>query len=302
MAGTRVALDGNHIAAWYFTEAGPTFVNAVNPGTFDMTQANSPKTQAVSPFGLQSGIANEGTNSARHGAVTSNNGPTSATSAITMEFWIYWRATNNTGFTQHWFNKQQTTGVWSGTFAEHGFQNRQFASQPEQWDAFVRTNGTSPSLTMDASMMFPLNDWAHVGFTYDSGVGSNNFNVYLNGDLIGFATGSGAIQYGTGPWFIGAVPAGSGNNEEQASVMADCRVSNIARPASYFRNVYQQGRLAIGGAIVTRYYRLWAKYDNCATPVTWTDTQVSLANAPDNPCSPGTGTLSNPIILHTWEA
>jgi hypothetical protein len=219
-------------------------------------------------------------------------------SALTMDFWLYWRV-YSLSQAQHWFNKQQATGTWSDTFAEHGFQNRTYSGNPEQMDVFCRTSGSSPSVLLDSYRIFPLYEWAHIGFTYDSAAGGNNFIVYLNGDVVATAAGTGTLAYGSGPWFVGAIPGGSNANEEMAAAIADARISNIARPLSYFQNIYSQGMLKLSTSITKRYYKLWAKYNNCSTTVEWIDTAVNLTNVPANPCGGGFVNVG-PVVLDTW--
>lgn len=105
-----------------------------------------------------------------------------------------------------------------------------------------------------------------------------------------------------GYWMMGAVPAtGSATKEEANYSVQDLRIANIARPLSYFKNIYSLGVTPLTLSLLTRYFKLRAYDTSCLTPtaVTWIDTQISLANAPAFPCS---GPYSVPEVIDTWLA
>lgn len=106
-----------------------------------------------------------------------------------------------------------------------------------------------------------------------------------------------------GGWFIGAVPpylvTSSTNKEEGNYMIQDIRIANVARPLSYFREIYKIGILPTSLSSATQYYKLRAYDLACSTPtpVVWVDTSVSLDNAPAFPCG---GPYSDVEVLDTW--
>lgn len=60
--------------------------------------------------------------------------------------------------------------------------------------------------------------------------------VYLDGQLAVTCVRTGAIDYGTnGPWYIGA---NSDNSGGLNGFIDDVRVATVARPLSYFQNIW----------------------------------------------------------------
>ena len=60
---------------------------------------------------------------------------------------------------------------------------------------------------------------------------------------------SGAIDYGTagnrGQWYVGGIP-GTTTNQDSPIIVQDIRVANVARPQSYFQNIYYNGMFVNG--------------------------------------------------------
>lgn len=106
-----------------------------------------------------------------------------------------------------------------------------------------------------------------------------------------------------GGWHIGAVPpylvTSSSNKEEGNYMISDIRIANVARPLSYFQEIYRVGVLPVELTSAIQIYKLRAYDLGCSepTPVTWVDTEISLTNAPDPPCG---GPYSDVEVLDTW--
>jgi len=307
MVGIRVNPDGYDIVVWKLDDAAAPFINSSTSGSApshavsDLATlsngTNPPKLQQPSPFaayGTNSAILFTGSNSAspRNYILGANNFEPQA--PVTFSCWIYLRIYSN-GLTQHYFAKQHTVNVWSGTFAQVELQNRTYTSQPSAFDLFIAPT-SGGAIVLDASNTIPLNTWCHVGLVYD---GSFVYG-YLNGNLVGQVASTGAINYGNhGPWFFGGVPAGSGGVEEGAYSICDFRVANIVRPQSYFQDIYRKAIMPLSdGQPVTTYYKLRAYDISCSTPtaVYWVSTSIDYASAPSAPC----GSLGTIEILDTW--
>jgi hypothetical protein len=315
MVGIRVAPDNNDIVVWRLDEATAPFVNSSTSGSAPshlvsdlatisgtiFTQQPSP----FAPFGPNSAVQFSGNQSSSPRNFISGANNFLPQPPITISFWYYQRAYNSSGLTQHGVCKQTTTGVWSGvTFSSIAMaQNRQFASLPTQFDFFYLTNasGAGGSAIAVQDFNIPLNTWSHVGATYDG----TTVLSYINGNNVAsvVASPTGNIFYsGTpGPWFMGAIPSGSGSPEEPSAGYCDVRVANVIRNQAYFQNIYQNATLnysGTGGLVVT-YYKMRA-YDvlYTTTAVYWVGTSISYAGAPASPSGSGLGPIE---VLETWK-
>lgn len=307
MAGIRVDPDGYDIVVWKLDDAAAPFVNSSTSGsapshavsdlaTLSGTGVGAPKLQQPSLFsgtGNNTAVLFTGNNASapRNYILGANN--VEPQQPVTFSFWLYIRTYSN-GFTQHFFAKQHTAGVWSGTFAQIELQNRTYTSQSTAFDLFLAPT-SGGALILDAANNIPLNVWCHVGLSYD---GSFVYG-YLNGNLIGQTAASGPINYGNhGPWFFGG-PLGSGSVEEGAYSICDFRIANVVRPQSYFQDIYRKAVMPLtNGQPVTTYYKLRAYDTSCSTPtaVYWVSTNIDYTNAPSAPC----GSLGPIEILDTW--
>lgn len=316
MVGIRIAPDNSDIVVWKLDEATAPFVNSsTSPSAISTAISNlntisgTVSTQQPSPFaasGPGSAVQFTGNNSGSPRNFISGANNFLPQPPITISCWYYQRAYNSTGFTQHGVTKQTTTGVWSGvTFGSVVLaQNRQYASLPTQYDLSFTTNGSGAGGSAVAVQDFtiPLNTWTHIGMTYDG----TTILGYINGNNVSSAVTSptGNIFYsGTpGPWFMGAIPSGSGNPEECQAGFCDVRVANVIRNQAYFQNIYQNVTLNYSGTggLVTTFYRLRA-FDSLytTTAVYWTSTSISYAGAPASPSGNGLGPIE---ILETWNS
>lgn len=301
MVGIRTAPDNSDLVVWKLDESAGTFVNSSTSPSAP-SHANSDLStisgtivrQQVSPFagtGLNSALQFTATNSGAPRNFISGASTFEPTSPITISWWMNLRSYNTNGAVQHIVNKQNTAGVWSGvTFSVWTMQNQSVGSSTYS----IYSNGITSTPTY---WTMPLNNWSHVGVTYD---GSTVIN-YLNGNLVQQYAGTGAINYGGhGPWFIGSIPSGSGSPEESAVSVCDVRIANVVRNQSYFQNIYQQATLNNTGTIsvVSTFYKMRA-YDlyYTTTPFYWTDSVVSYANAPASPSGWGLGPIE---IMDSW--
>lgn len=307
MVGTRVEPDDNDIVVWKFDEAAAPFVNSsTSPSAISTAISNlttlsgNVRLQQVSPFaanGTNSAVQFSGNNSGSPRNYISGANTCEPQFPITFSTWLYLRTYNSTSATQHYWSKQHTTGNWSATFAQVGLQNRTYTGQSTAFDIFATTVTTNNNLILTSDNNIPLNTWCHIGLTYD---GSNKL-CYLNGNLIKSATSTGNINYGnSGPWFFGAIPAGSGNPEEGQYSICDFRIANIARPQSYFQEIYQKGTLNSDGqlSVFTTFYKMRA-FDLYYTKqaVYWTNSEISYNGAPTSPSGWGLGPIE---ILETY--
>lgn len=315
MVGIRIEPDNNDIVVWRLDEATAPFVNSSTSGSAPShavsdlnTLSGTVFTQQPTPFsasGPGTGIQLLGNNSSSPRNFIGGANDFLPQPPITISFWYYQRTYDSTGFTQHGLDKQTTTGVWSGVTFNSIFvaQNRRYVSLASQFDFGFVTNssGAGGNAIAVQDVTVPLNTWSYIGVTYDG----TTLLSYINGNNVGSATASptGNIYYsGTpGPWFIGAIPSGSGNPEEGQFGMCDVRVANVVRNQAYFQNIYQNAILNFSGAggFITTYYKL-RSFDVLftSTPVYWISTEISYVGAPASPSGNGLGPIE---VLETWK-
>lgn len=312
----RVPPDANDEIVWKLDEPSAPFVNSgtlapahdlLTLSSATYTGLPNPRLQVEGPFGAGSfAVEFAGSQSSAPRSYISGANTYRPAAPVTWSGWIklhqYDGAPN-----QQWFAKQHTTGTWSGsTFGSPVIQNRNFASQPEQWvGAFYKSGLVYVTAgPIDITQRIPIGVWNHIGMTYDA----VDARMYLNGDLVWITAETSAILYNTtgtsGPYFFGAVPSGSGSPEEPFYSVADWRIANVARPKSYFENIYRQGqrtwtgRATLPNGGLTRYYKMKATCTTAASGyVEWVNTTADLAGVPA--CA---GILGPPLIVATWEA
>ena len=88
-----------------------------------------------------------------------------------------------------------------------------------------------------------LNQWCHIGATFSQAAGNMTVCFYMNGNLLGPAqvVASGVIDWNagsSGPWYLGQYLSGAPLD----AWFMDWRLDDgVARPAAYFKSLYQAG-------------------------------------------------------------
>lgn len=317
----RVAPDGYDILVWKLDETSGAYrntgVTSPNDTSTDLTVQNSVDRNGLSIFNTPCpnfpGTSNfpAGSSATRNSARGGNtiNPPY----PLTVSCWVNQRAYpsgNSVGFVAKAFRDTGITNTWTTPFNAISL----FNASGTDWGAALCLS-TAPTAQTTFTMTdfpIPLGQWAHIGFTYDG----YTIKLYLNGNQMITYSGavklpglsaSGTMVYtdgvnGFGPWTIGAVIAtGSPNKNEPNAQISDVRVANVARPLSYFQNIWKFGAGALNLVDATQYYKLRAYDLACTepTPVFWVDTEISLTNAPAFPCG---GPYSDPEVIDTWWA
>jgi len=234
MMGIRTPIDANHVAAWYLDKLSYTQVNYASPGTNDMMTSASPTWPVQTPvgYGLSFTKNNECTlNTANYRPIMT---------AYTLDFWLFLRG-NWIGNGLYLFCKQ---GV-PNTNVTHGFYMRTTGIITVVVTTFNggKINGEpvyiSNYFNLDLRYC-TVNRWMHLGMTYDPTWESNNLNVYANGDLIYTQLFPEELCYQeTNLWESSSIPGVPFT--AMIGAVSDLRISNIARPRSYFRNIFESG-------------------------------------------------------------
>lgn len=235
----RVAPDSNDVFVLLLNDGPGTHINTGTLGSAgNLTDYGSPISGATGVFGSNGyyvvGLANT---SSRDGCDGANSVVVSP--QISMSGWVFPRKTSSTSFFSQLWSKQYVFNNFVAPFVTFG--SEMFSDGSGQFNIYITINGSRSQISSGASYPLQAGRWCHVGGTWDG----TTLKSYLNGNLIGtLVPTAGTIDYdgaNTGPWFIGGVPAGSGNNQNGGFIYSDFRVANIARPQSYFANIYFQG-------------------------------------------------------------
>lgn len=318
MVGTRIAPDNNDIVVWKLDEAAAPFVNsstspsALSHAVSDLTTlSGTVLRQQPSPFaasGTNSCISFTGNQSGSPRNFVSGANGVQPQPPFTVSVWVMIRNYDTSNLTQHGLAKQQNTNTWSGTsfssinVAQNERYNGSGIANTASFDFSIITTssnvGGNARCTSDNTIN--LYNWSHIGLSYDG----TTVLSYINGNNVGMAISSptGNVYYGTtpGPWFMGAIPGGSGSPEECNMSFCDARIANVIRPQSYFQNIYKSAMLNPSTYItLNRYYKLRVYDLSCSppTPIIWTDISPTIANVPSSPCG---GPLSQLEILETY--
>ena len=150
--------------------------------------------------------------------------------SISLDCWIY--TIGNGGPSQYIFTK--------------GYDNA-WGTHQDSIDLSLSSNGLIAYTVIDLGTSQPYaqtaitwNVWHHLGMSYDG----TTLSLYLDGELASSGHYPGSIDWGTHQdWVLGCNHLPLLRDEWYDGQIADARVSNIARPASYFRNIWETAEL-----------------------------------------------------------
>ena len=215
-AGARIAPDANTILAYYCNETAGTTIT--NYGTLASADATIAGTYRLGDLGLYAG----GTPAIRLAGVAGTTIlktgiSTGALTAASLELVCM-------------------LGVSSATTQAMVVLNDNTASPNTHGFQIFTASGTlycGASTTSFANATVAIPSYysrMHIGMSWDGSLGSNNISMYINGALVAQATKSGTMNSLT-KLAIGCDPASA---LQMSGVVADVRLSNIARSQSYF--------------------------------------------------------------------
>ncbi len=232
----RIEPDGNDVLVHFMNDTAGTHINAGTAGSAgNFTDYGSPIFGATGPLGDAIYIPSSYLVNARNGSGGANN--VLVTPHVSLSGWVLMRRATN--YAAEIFNKQYFLNGWSSPFLTFGFQTH--SSNDGQCDLYITLNGTlQTQVRTPAAFPMPIGKWCHIGGTWDG----TTVRFYVNGSLSASSNFAGTIDYGTagnrGQWYVGGIP-GSGTNQDSPVIVQDIRVANIARPQSYFANIYYNG-------------------------------------------------------------
>lgn len=238
----RILPDGNDVMVMLLNESGPTRTNAGTLGSAgDWTDYGSPVSDAQGLLGDAMYIPSSYLVNARNGSGGANDAL--ITPNVSISGWIFLR--RGTNFPGEIFNKQYFLNGWSNPFLTFGFQTH--TTSDGQCDLYITTTATfqgsgtlQTALRTPSSYPIPIGRWSHIGGTWDG----TTLKFYINGVLSTSVNYSNVIDYGTagnrGEWYAGGIP-GSTTNQDAPIIVQDVRIANVARPQSYFADIYYNG-------------------------------------------------------------
>lgn len=233
----RVLPDGNDVMVLQFDDAGPTHINTGSAGS------SGNWTDYGNPVNGAQGLVNNNAIYIPGTIITSNTEGSGGapdllvTPNVSLSGWVFVRR-YPTGFAEI-FNKQYFLNGWSTPFLTFGFQ--MVNSQDGQTDCYITIGGVlQAALRTPTPFVLPVSRWCHLGGTWDG----STMKMYINGMLVASSPYTGVIDYGSagnrGLWYVGSIPGGPAN-QAAAVIAQDVRIANVARPQSYFANIYYNG-------------------------------------------------------------
>lgn len=239
----RILPDANDVLVLTLSEGTSTHPNAGAAGSSgDWAEYGSPVNNATGLISINNSkkaIYIPGSiliSSVRNGAGGAND--TLASPNISLSGWVFMRKYPTVA--GEIFNKQYALNSWSAPFLTFGFQMH--TTQDGQIDLYITSGGALQSvLRAPSNYGLPVGSWCHLGGTWDG----TTMKMYINGSLATSANYTATIDFGTanrGQWYVGGIP-GTSVNQESSIIVQDIRVANIARPQSYFADIYFNGFL-----------------------------------------------------------
>lgn len=238
---TRISPDANDILVLQLNEIAGTYSNTGTAGTAgDWADYGNPVSKVPGLIKASDGSFNAvyipGTYiSPNHDGVGGAN-DVLATPNISLSGWVFLRRYTN--YFAEIFNKQYYVDGWSNPFLTFGFQATNTNSGLV--DLYITLNGTLQVISNSSRYPMPVGRWFHLGGTWDG----TTLKMYINGTVVSSSNFGGVIDFNgnsaRGKWYAGAVP-GSGTIAAAPIIVQDVRVANIARPQSYFANIYFNG-------------------------------------------------------------
>lgn len=231
----RVEPDANDVMVLYFDDGPSTFVNRGTTGAVDnWTAYGSPISGVQGLLGDAVYMPSQYISSNHDGIGGANDRIVSP--HVSLSGWVFWRRSTN--YAADLMVKQYFLDDWFSPFLTFGFQSH---SANDQMDLYITIGGVLQTvLRTPSSYPIPVGRWFHLGGTWDG----TTLRMYINGTPVTSSTPVGVIDYNNssarGRWFAGAIP-GSGTNQGPPAIIQDVRVANIARPQSYFANIYYNG-------------------------------------------------------------
>ena len=240
----RIAPDSNDVLVYLLNDGPTTFVNTGTAGpSANWTVNGNAISGAQGLFGPALYVAGTPVINEADGAGGAND--VLITPNVSLSGWVFIKRYSSTPL--ELFNKQFRLNSWSNPFLTFGFQMTN--TNDGRCDLFISLgnfpSGSLQSINSGTNYLVQQGKWSHIGGTWDG----STLKFYINGSLASSSGFSGTIDYNSsgsrGQWYCGGIP-GNPSNQTGCAIFSDIRVANIARPASYFANIYYNGLFVNG--------------------------------------------------------
>jgi hypothetical protein len=244
----RIDPDQYDVAVWIMNDASGSqiFANTGISSSYAMTASSV----SGAGSGARQFFGGVGEIYSANGYFTSNQSrllhPTgSINDLFTISTWVNLKG--YTAFGKIFFKSTNDT-TWAAPFYQGmGLLN----TGDGRWE--IAHNGVAgaiyPAVGANVAGKLPLNEWCHIGYTYDG----TSIRGYLNGMLVISATHVTPTRWGAGdtdggPWSLGGNPQNT--SEYLSGYLADARIAfGVARNREWFADTYANGMMRITGTI-----------------------------------------------------
>lgn len=219
--------DSNDRIVWKLDESASPFLNTGSLGTANLTGTGSYSPGQAGKWGNCVRFPN----SASYLSSAAGVGDSIFSGAVTLSCWVYL-----VGWGGTWasiFYKTYYPSSWLTSFASIGFQMAN--TFDGSWVAKMTfpTNQDRGVLLSAPAHRLTLGAWHHIGITVDG----TNRKVFLNGQVIFSTPETQYIDVSQGGlWRMGYEPLCGGQDFD--GYIDDARVANVARPESWFKDIY----------------------------------------------------------------
>ena len=236
-ASWRVTPDAHDLGVWTMSESSGAFANTGSAGALDLTPSGLVSLDYARQGPLVTCASFRGTNYAVGPNAT---GLCEPASALTVWAWVL-LTSHVSGLGPVFAAKlHDTPPTWSAPYEDWAIWGADSGSPDRAWYVGVNIGGSLVSLTLGVDG-YGVADRAAltlgvphlVGLTHDG----TTLRAYLDGALVGSTAASGSIGWGDGPIVRGGNPSYSGHGGNL--YLGEMRISDVARDAAYFAEVYQ---------------------------------------------------------------
>ncbi len=222
-----IAPDANDQIVWTLNESASPWANSGALGSLDMLIRTAGPSSVVALY--SNGIQFTGAGVDRY-LSTNGVGTTLGeyTAAITVSCFVKPTTFNNSNY-QVLFQKAYRPDSSGSTSPYSGIElyiAPNASTTVGMLGGVITVGGVQHGVE---AFVLQLNQWHHVGLTFDN----STLRLYCNGVQVGTLAQAGPIDYGThGAWQLG----GDVGSATTTAIIDDVRVANVVRPFSYFYN------------------------------------------------------------------
>jgi hypothetical protein len=243
---SRVEPDSNDIIVWTMSDTSMPVVNTGTAGS----SANLVTAGGSIDLGTNSGMFGRSSYIkplAGNWLKTANSVGEFTGNQINVSCWVQLNQYSDQGTIGRIVTKAAQQASWSDPFEDISVRFTVTSPINTRLIIILRTtNGFYFVDNITDNLVVQLYQWHHLGFSYNgsslisyvNGVPLPSVETTITGNVLWSSVGP-----GSGPWFVGSHHSVqvSGNREAITGSVQDIRVSTVARPESWWREVYSKG-------------------------------------------------------------